>query len=223
MGKFTLLLLALSAALRAQEPAAEKAPDQHIFGVLPNFRTADPTQPFRPLSAREKFTIARHDSFDPPGYAIAAWYTGIYQLQNTNPDFGQGVKGYFHRYATTYADQMLGNVMTEGVMPTLLHEDPRYYRRGHGSVALRAGWALSRIVVTRTDRNTYEFNFSEFLGNSASAAIANAYYPRERTLGGNLDRLRTQLVSDSISNLLKEFWPDLKKKLKLGPAGKKKT
>ncbi len=198
-------------------PPAARAPDKHMFGVLANYRTADPTQPFRALKPREKFTIALHDSFDPPGYFIAAWYTGIYHLQNTNPEFGQGFKSYLHRYATTYADQMLGNFMTEGAMPSLLHEDPRYYRRAHGSIPVRAAWAVSRILVTRTDRNTYEFNYSEFLGNSLSAGIANAYYPRNRAWGDNLNRLGTQLLSDSISNCLKEFWPDLKHALHLGP------
>lgn len=188
-----------------------------MFGVLPNYRTADPTQAFRALTPKEKFTIGLHDSFDPPGYFIAAWYTAIYHIENTNPEFGQGVKGYLHRYVTTYADQISGNLMTEGAMPSLLHEDPRYYRRAHGSVPVRAAWAVSRIFVTRTDRDTYEFNFSEILGNSLSAAAANAWYPRNRTLGDNVGRLGTQLMSDSISNCLKEFWPDLKRALHLGP------
>ena len=214
------------AALPAQqpdepvEPAAlpsERPPDKHMFGVLPNYRTADPTQSFHALTPGQKFTIALHDSFDPPGYFIAAWYTAIYHIENTNPEFGQGFKGYLHRYATTYADQMLGNMMTEGAMPSLLHEDPRYYRRAHGSIPVRTAWAVSRIFVTRTDRDTYEFNFSEILGNGVSAGMANAYYPRNRTLGDNLDRLGTQLISDSISNCLKEFWPDLKRALHLGP------
>ncbi len=196
--------------------AVSQPPDKHMFGILPNYRTADPTQAFRALSPLEKFTIAEHDSFDPPGYFIAGWYTMIYQLQNPNPEFGQGMKGYAHRYATTYADQMAGNIMTEGAMPSLLHEDPRYFRRGYGSVPVRVAWALSRILVTRTDRDKYRFNYSEFLGNAVSASIANAYYPRNRTPGDNVQRLEVQLMSDSISNCLKEFWPDIKKALHPG-------
>ena len=73
-------------------------------------------------------------------------------LRTPNPEFGQGLKGYAHRYATTYADYMIGNVMTEGAMPSLLHEDPRYYRRGYGSVPVRVAWAVSRILITHTDR-----------------------------------------------------------------------
>lgn len=187
-----------------------------MFGVLPNYRTADESKEFHPLEPRGKFSIALHDSFDPPGYAIAGWYTMIYQLENTNPEFGQGTAGYLHRYVTTYADQMSGNLMTEGVMPRLLHEDPRYYRRAHGSVAIRVAWAVSRNFVTRTDRNTYEPNYSEIVGNGISAMAANAWYPGHRTLGDNLGRLEMQLVSDSISNCMKEFWPDIKRKLRLG-------
>jgi hypothetical protein len=170
-----------------------------------------------PRRRSQKFTIALHDSFDPPGYFIAACYAGIYHLENTNPEFGQGFRGYLHRYGTTYADQMLGNMMTEGAMRSLLHEDPRYYPRAHGSIPARVAWAVSRIVVTRTDRDTYRFNFSEVLGNSLSAGIANAYYQRDRTLRDNVGRLGTQLMSDSISNCLKEFWPDIKRALHLGP------
>jgi hypothetical protein len=197
-----------------------RPPDKHLFGLLPNYRTADSTQVFRALTPREKFVIAVHDSFDPPGFFVVACYTAVYQAVDTNPEFGQGVKGYAHRYATTYADYMIGNVMTEGAMPSLLHEDPRYYPRGHGSVPLRMAWALSRIVVTRTDRDTYRFNFSEFLGNAVTAGIGNAYYTRDRTLGDNAGRLGTQVMADSIANVLKEFWPDIKKAFHLGPLHK---
>jgi hypothetical protein len=212
----------LCCAAHGQEPETTRdesvrhPPDKHIFGVLPNYRTADDSKPFAALAAKQKFQIAVHDSFDPPGYFIAGGYTLIYHLEDTNPEFRQGLKGYLHRYATTYTDQMLGNMMTEGAMPSLLHEDPRYYRRAHGSFPVRLGWAVSRIFVTRTDQDKYEFNYSEFTGNAISAAIANAYYPANRKLGDNLQRFEMQLVSDSISNCLKEFWPDLKKAFHLG-------
>jgi hypothetical protein len=216
-------LLLFGAALHAQEEsqdavptAANAVPDTHIFGVLPNYRTA-PDGDFQPITWRQKFNIARHDSFDPPGFGIAAVYTAVYHLENTNPEFGQGVKGYLHRYGTTYGDQMIGNMMTEGVMPSLLHEDPRYYRRAHGSIPVRTLYALSRIFVTRTDANKQRFNFSEFAGNAIAVEIASAYYPDERSPGETAHRFATQLMTDSISNCLKEFWPDIKRHFHLGP------
>lgn len=206
----------VSAASAASAPA-RTGPDRHIFGVLPNYRTAPDAGDIQPLTWRQKFNIARHDSFDPPGYAIAAWYTAIYHLENTNPEFGQGIKGYAHRYATTYADQMVGNMMTEGLMPSLLREDPRYYRRAYGSIPLRSAYAVSRLFVTRTDAKTLRFNFSELSGNAISAGIAGAYYPSERKPGDMVRRLATQFMSDGISNGLKEFWPDIKRRFHLGP------
>jgi hypothetical protein len=227
--RFVLALIACAPLLAQEtqvEPAtapasSEKPPDKHLFGVLPNYRTADATKPFAALTPKQKFTIAVHDSFDPPGYGIAAWYTLIYHLENTNPDFGPGLKGYAHRYGTTYADQMIGNMMTEGLMPTLLHEDPRYYRRAHGAVPVRAAWAVSRIFVTRTDSNKYRFNTSEFAGNFATAGIASLYYPQQRSMGDLASRFSAQIISDTISNELKEFWPDIKRKLHLGSRRKK--
>ena len=122
-----------------------------------------------------------------------------------------------HRYATTYGDQMIGNMMTEGLMPSLLREDPRYYRRVHGSIPVRTLYAVSRILVTHTDAGTRRFNFSEFMGNAAAAEIASAYYPTQRSASETASRFGSQLISDSISNCLKEFWPDIKRRFHLGP------
>jgi hypothetical protein len=144
----------------AQTPAVAPPvePDKHIFGILPNFRTAPDTGEYHPI---------------------------------------------------TYGDQMIGNVMTEGVMPSPLHEDPRYFRRIHGSIPVRATYAVSRTLVTRTHENTRRFNFSEFIGNGITAEIGNAYYPARRSLGGTARRFGTQLTSGAISNCLKEFRPDI--------------
>ncbi|HSR09357.1 MAG TPA: hypothetical protein VLM42_19650, partial [Bryobacteraceae bacterium] len=113
-----------SAPQAAQQPAAP-AIDKRIFGVLPNYRTADGTVPFTPITTRRKFYIAAKDSFDYPVYLTAAAFAGLYQLDNENPSFGQGLKGYARRLATSYADQAVGNLMTEAIFPSLLHEDPR--------------------------------------------------------------------------------------------------
>jgi hypothetical protein len=180
------------------------------MGVLPNYRTADQTVPFRPLTAKEKFHIFEHDSFDWPGYFIIGYYTGLAQLEGRNPEFGQGVHGYAIRYGTTFADQVTGNLMTEGLLPSVFHEDPRYYRRGHGSVIVRAAYAVSRIAVTRTDRNTLSFNYSEFIGNGVAAGAGNVWYPKSRSWADTGDRLQNQLLNDALSNCIKEFWPDVK-------------
>jgi hypothetical protein len=196
------------------EAAAQSAAaiDKRAFGVLPNYRTADGSAPFEPISAKYKLTIAVKDSFDGPLYLTGGIFAGIYQLQNQNPSFGQGLKGYAHRYVTSFADQSIGNMMTEGFMPALLHQDPRYFRRGTGSVKSRLGYAVTRIFVCKNDSGKWGFNYSEVLGNSAGAAISNAYYPDTRTVHDNVQKLGIQLGTDALSQVAKEFWPDIKRK-----------
>jgi hypothetical protein len=103
--------------------------------------------------------------------------------------------------------------MTEGVFPVLLHEDPRYFRRGTGSIISRAGYALSRVLVTHKDSGGRRFNYSEWLGNAGGVAISNAYYPDNRTASENGTKLLTLVGTDAVSQVLKEFWPDIRRKL----------
>jgi hypothetical protein len=138
---------------------------------------------------------------------------GVAQANNSNPSFGQGVQGYAKRLGTTYGDFAIQNMMTEGVFPTLLRQDPRYFRRRTGSTSSRLGYAVSRLFITRTDSGKHQFNYSEVVGGAVALGISNAYYPDGRTLSNNLGRYATQLGFDGASNVLKEFWPDLKARL----------
>src|ERR1019366_9075939 len=216
----------VSAAPDPIEPAPATTPDGHtplagepgsgqdkrIFGVLPNYRTADGSIPFSPITTKQKFTIARKDTLDYPSYALAAAFSGLSQLEDSNPSFGQGIKGYARRYASAVADQDIGNFMTEAILPSLLHEDPRYFRKVHGTFKSRLLYAATRVLVTRTDAGNWRFNSSEFLGNGAVAALGNLYYPDDRGFNSTMQRMGMQIGTDAISGVLKEFWPDIKNK-----------
>jgi hypothetical protein len=190
----------------------EPAPDKRVLGVLPNYRTANATAVYTPITVKQKFIIASKDSFDYPLLGLAAAIAGLGQLDNANPSFGQGMAGYGRRVGTSYADQAIGNMMTEAVFPTFLREDPRYFRRGTGGVWSRTFYAATRVFVTRTDSGGTRFNFSEVLGNATATAISNAYYPDNRTAADNVEKLGQQIGIDAISQVLKEFWPDIKRK-----------
>jgi len=199
----------------APQPAAP-AIDKRIFGVLPNYRTADGSAPFMRITTRHKFYIAAKDSFDYPVYLTAAAFAGFYQLENQNPSFGQGVEGYAKRLASSYGDQAIGNLMTEAIFPSLLHEDPRYFRIGSsgGSTWHRTRYALTRVFVARTDKGGWTFNFSEWLGNGTTVALSNLYYPADtRNVSDNVQKLGIQVGTDAFSQVLKEFWPDIKRKI----------
>ena len=193
------------------------APDKRIFGVLPNYRTANTTAVYMPITVKQKFTIGLKDSFDYPLLGLAAVIAAWGQADNSHPEFGQGWAGYGRRVGTAYADQAIGNMMTESIFPSILREDPRYFRRGYGGVWSRTWYAATRVFVTRTDSGGTRFNFSELLGNATGTAISNLYYPDDHSVGDNVQKLGMQIGIDSVSQVLKEFWPDIKHKLLHGP------
>ncbi|MBZ5576937.1 MAG: hypothetical protein LAP40_10295 [Acidobacteriia bacterium] len=162
------------------------------------------------ITARYKMTIAVKDSFAVPLGLTSGLFAGLYQMEDRNPSFGQGMAGYSRRLATSYGDQVISNMMTEGVMPSLLHEDPRYFRMSRGSKGRRLLSAFGQILVTRTDSGRRTFNFAEWGGNAVATAVSNAWYPDTRTASENLEKLVVQCAADGLSNVLKEFWPDVK-------------
>ena len=145
---------------------------------------------------------------------------GQAQLTNANPTFGQGTAGFARYFATAYGDFVIGDYMTEAVFPILLHQDPRYFRRGTGTGRSRLVYAIGQIFWTHRDSGGTQFNYSEVIGNSTAVAISNAYYANNRTVTDAVSKLGVQLGVDMASNILKEFWPDLERKFKRkhGPA-----
>ena len=194
--------------------AAQPAPleSKRILGIFPNNRTSPNLKNYRPLSPSEKFGIARQDSFDRGTVFLAAAFAAEAQLTNANPSFGQGVKGYTHYFGTAYGDLVIGNYMSEAIYPTLLHQDPRYFRRGIGSTWSRLRYCAGQIFWTHTDSDRTQFNYSEILGNSTAVALSTAYYPNNRNITDATTKLGTQVGVDMASNILKEFWPDLSRK-----------
>ena len=196
--------------LDANDPAA-KNEDKRVLGVLPNYRTAELTADYHPISAKYKLHIALKDSFDYPLIGLGAAYAALYQLENSHPQFGQGTLGYLRRFGTSYNDQLMGNMMTEGILPILFKEDPRYFRMNEGPKSKRAWYAATRIFVTKTDTGKASFNYAEILGNSTAAAIGLSYYSDDRDVPDYLQNVAIQLATDAFSQVLKEFWPDIKR------------
>jgi hypothetical protein len=190
-----------------QKPEAKR-----VLWIIPNFRTSPSLAEYKPLTAGEKFRIATLDSFDRGTVALGVLFAAEAQLTNSNPSFGQGVRGYAHYFGTAYADYVIGDYMTEAVFPTILHQDPRYFRRGTGSGWSRLGYAAGQIFWTHNDSGRGQFNFSEIAGNSTAVAISMAYYPENRDVADGVSKLGSQLGVDMASNILKEFWPDLERK-----------
>jgi hypothetical protein len=186
---------------------------KRIFGIIPNYRTWPSLADYKPITPKEKFKIAAQDSFDRGTFVMAAAFAGQADLSKAEPSYGTGMAGYSRYLGAAYGNLMIGDFMTEAIFPTLLHEDPRYFRRGTGSLFSRLRYSVGQIFWTHTDRGGSTFNFSEVLGNATAVAISDAYSPGSRTASKNGSELAIQLAVDTGGNLLKEFWPDLSRKL----------
>jgi hypothetical protein len=184
-----------------------------VLGVLPNFRSTNSGDEFKPLPASAKWLIGFKDSFYYTVYFVSGAFAGLGQLDGNHPQFGQGVEGYAKRYITSYADQAIGNIMTESLFPAVLHEDPRYFRKQTGSFGSRLGSAVYQIFVTRTDSGHRQFNFAEIVGNGVGAGLSDIYYRDSRNFSSTAEQWYTAVATDMFSNVLKEFWPDIKRRM----------
>jgi hypothetical protein len=191
-----------------------KPSKNHIFWVIPNYRADENTAEIKPLTPGAKFKIAVDDSFDPSAFLVAGVLAGLADAQNSYREYGDGAESLGKYYAASFADQAIGNMMTEAVFPIALHQDPRYFVKGRGGFLKRTGYAISREVITRGDDGRSQFNTSELAGNAVAAGISNAYAPAaERSLGKTTSKWGQQLGLDTFFNVLKEFWPDVRDKL----------
>jgi len=204
--------------------------NDRLFYTLPNFLTLQNKGQLPPLSAKDKFKVVALGTFDYVQYPWWGLLSAIGQAENSEPAYGQGWVSYAKRYGTVAADSTIENFMVGAVVPSILHQDPRFYYSDQGGFARRTGYAVSRIFVTRSDSGKKQFNFSEIVGSATAAAISTyTYHPRstyistptnphlfvssDRTLTNAASVWETQLSLDTITIVVKEFWPDIHRKM----------
>ena len=186
-----------------------------LFFTLPNFLTVENAGQIPPLTAGQKFKVVTRSSFD---YVEFPWYgflAGISQAENSEPGYGQGAAGYGKRYGAAFADGTIENFWTSAIFPSVLHQDPRFFQLGKGGFWHRTGYAITRIFVTRSDSGTSQFNASEIFGSAISAGISTySYHPHaDKTLSNSLSVWGSQIGYDTITIVVKEFWPDIRRKI----------
>jgi hypothetical protein len=208
-------------SLQDEAPAQTKKDDsqgqqtKRMFWLVPNFGAVSADIQLPPLSTREKFSLAAHDSLlDYSSFTWTGILAGQAMLLNSDPELGGGAAGYGRYYWRTFTDGVSGTFFTEAIVPAITHEDPRYYTMGKGGFFHRTGYALSRSFVTRTDSGGTSFNWSEVAGNGMEAALANLYYPpQERGLNQTARNWGTQMESAVLNHVFQEFWPDIRRKV----------
>ena len=216
------------------KPAPSGTSNDRLFYTLPNFLSLETMAKLPPLSTKQKFGVVARGTFDYIEYPWWGILAAISQAENSQPAFGQGWASYAKRYGTTAADSTVENFMVGAVFPSLLRQDPRFYQSSQGSFTHRMFYSVSRIFVTRSDSGKTQFNFSEILGSASGAAISTySYHPRstyistptnphlfvpsERTLANAAEVWYTQVSLDTITIVVKEFWPDIHRKMSHKP------
>jgi hypothetical protein len=204
------------------QPASQTPPPQttpadasgqqtkRILGIVPNFRAVSADEKLPPETVKDKFMSATEDSFDYSSIFIPAIIAGYNMDRRTTPEFHQGAAGYARYFWHSAVDQTSENYMVEFILPSITHEDSRYYTLGRGGFMKRTGYALSRAVVTRSNSGSQVFNISEVFGAGASAGVSNLYYPSaSRSVGNTTSQWAEDVGIDAASFWVKEFWPDI--------------
>lgn len=211
--------------------------NDRLFYTLPDFLTLPDKGKLPPLSVKDKFKVVALGTFDPVEYPWWGVLSALGQAENSEPAYGQGWGAYAKRYGTLAGDSMVENFMVGAVFPSVLREDPRYYQSGRGGFFQRTGYSISRIFVTRSDSGRTELNFSEIFGAYAAACISTyTYHPRstfistpsnphefigsDRTFKNTFSTWETQISLDTMTLVVKEFWPDIHRKLNKHKADK---
>ena len=186
---------------------------QRILGVIPNFNTTN-LQNAAPLSPKQKFRLAFRGAIDPFQFVAAGGVAGWGQAVNDNVGYGQGTEGYARRYGATYADSADGVLWGNAIFPSLLHEDPRYFRKGTGSFWGRFFYSVSTTVRTKDDNGKWGWNYANVLGNITAGGISNLYYPSsDRGILLTFEGAATVTAEGALGALGVEFWPDISRKL----------
>jgi hypothetical protein len=190
-----------------EEIAAEQVKveeQQRIFGFIPNFYVSYDRNVV-PLTAKLKFKLATKALFDPVTVIAVAGFAAIDQAAD-NPDYGQGAKGYAERFGSGYADGAIDIMVGGAILPSLLHQDPRYFYQGTGTTKSRVLHAISSPFITRGDNGQRQPNYSTMGGDLATAALANAYYPESnRGVGLFLGNFFIATGQRALANVAQEF------------------
>ncbi len=190
--------------------------NDRLFFTLPNFLTLENANQVPPLTTGQKYKVVARSSFD---YVEYFWYgslAGISQAENSEPGYGQGAAGYGKRYGAAWADGTIENFLTSAAFPSLLRQDPRFFQSGHGGFWHRTRYAMSRVIITRGDSGRSQANFSEIVGSALAAGISTySYHPRaDRNVRNSLSVWGSQVGYDMLTYVVKEFWPDIRRKIR---------
>ncbi len=191
------------------EAEVKKQEKQRAAGVLPLFNVVISGKTV-PLTPGQKFNLSFHTIIDPYTFGLAVVFGGgLGELEDSHTGYHHGPEGLFKRIGASYADNAIGNLIGNAALPVVLHQDPRYYRKGTGSIKSRIIYSALTTFICYGDNGRKQFNTSNVLGNFISGAISNAYYPSdERGVALTLENGSLVTAEGMLGAQLLEFSPD---------------
>jgi hypothetical protein len=198
---------------QAQEQIKEQE-QQRVLGVVPNFNITYRSDA-APMTAGQKMSLAFRSSVDPFTFAAAALVAGYHESLDDDTGFGWGAGGYGKRVGAAYLDAFDGTIIGNGILPAIFHQDPRYFRLGHGTTTHRLLYAMATTVICKGDRTRkWQPNYSNVGGNIIAGALSNLYYPSSNSgVGETIANGLTVTAEGTIGGVFNEFWPDICRKL----------
>lgn len=198
---------------KAEEQIKEQEHQRNI-GILPAFNVSYRSDAVS-LTAGQKMKLAFRSSIDPVTFATGFLVAGYHEALDEDKGFGWGIEGYGKRSGAAYLDAFDGTMIGNGILPSILHQDPRYFRLGHGATSHRLLYALATIVICKHDNTgKWEPNYSNVGGNIISGALSNYYYPASGSgLGQTFSNGMIVTAEGGIGSIFQEFWPDVSRKL----------
>lgn len=177
---------------------------------MPNYRAVSAGAIPPPPTPRQAFKIATDNSFDYSSYVFTLFTSSIAFGEDAHPKLGEGVPGLWAYTWRGFVDKTDGNYLVIFAMPTIFHQDERYYAKGTGPIWKRALYSMTRVVITPDYHGRNSFNASELLGRAMAQGISTTYYPSsDRTASALATKYGYAIMRDALTNTFREFWPDI--------------
>ncbi len=197
------------APAKSSVPGSQEQP-KRILGVMPNYRAVSAGAIPPPPTAKEAFKIATQNSFDYSAFIFVGVTSAMAFGTEAHPQLGEGMAGFGRYYWRGFIDKADGNYLVIFALPTVFHEDERYYAMGEGGFWKRAIYSATRVFITPNYQGHNTLNVSELLGRGISQGVSAAYYPsQDRTAGAMAVKYAYAVGRDALTNVFREFWPDI--------------
>jgi hypothetical protein len=198
---------------KAEEQIKEQE-QQRLVGVLPQFNISYRSDAVS-MTAGQKMKLSLRSAVDPVAFGVAFVVAGAHEALDDDPGFGWGIEGYGKRSGAAYLDAFDGNIIGNGILPSILHQDPRYFRLGHGTIKHRILYSVATNVMCKHDNtHKWEPNYSNVGGNLISGAISNLYYPSTNSgIGQTFTNGFIVTAEGGFGSIFDEFWPDISRKI----------